>query len=291
MTPVFALSAALCSGAWGYVVYEELEARRKGRLARRRERRPRPAAAEVVAGLLSGRASLPLRVALGTAVGLLALAAGASVVLAGVLGYLATTSPLTVRRYLAERRRLMAARQVPGYLSAVTMGYLTGGSLPRAAQEASADLPAPLGEWLRLCVARVRTRQGDTFGGELWRLGEGERIRPLMRLGHIVTRAEEGSAHDETVEALSDLDQEMQVDDRLRRERAIAARQGTLTVQAGSVLLGAFYVVLSLAGDGAILSRTALGMILTGAAALFVGLAYLVASAAMRRATPAEVGR
>lgn len=246
--------------------------------------------------LATGRASLPLRVGFGAVLGALTVALGGSVVLGAVVWYLGAQMPLAARRYFGELTRRGAARQTASYLSAVTMGYLVAGDLGRAAQEAAADFPAPLGTWLRAAVARVRTRQRSesgvrTFGEELWELGSGTGIRPLMRLGHILRRAEAGSSARETLQALEDLDREVRDDDRLRRERAVAARQGTITVQAGIVLLGLFYVLLSVSGDERLLTSTTVGLVLTALAAVFAVAAYTVTALSARRMAPGEVRR
>lgn len=280
MSPAFDVAAVVCGVAWSVVTYGELEEARKRRIAARLRPavRRRLNLTEIGSALLTGRARVPVRIAAGALVGLLALGFGANIVLALVLAFLGGSAPTSLRRYFAERRRHAAERQVASYLSAVTMAYMTGGSIPRAAQAAARTFPAPLGEWLRMGVARVVNRQGDTIGDELWTLGRVEGIRTLMRLGNIVRRAQDGSGYEETIEALQTLDREMHEDERQRRAHKVAAKQGVMSVQFGSVGLGLFYVMLSASGDGKILTHETIGLVCTAAAAALVGMAYAIST-------------
>jgi len=286
VSPAYMVGGVLCGLAWGYVVYLEVEWRRldgiAARFARLYATMPgRRDLATVLTDFVSGVSTVPVRVAMGVLVGGLSLLVGANVILALVLGFLGATAPASVRRYLEERTRLTAQRQVPSYLSAVTMAYMTTGSLPTAVQDVARDFPAPLGDWLRLAVARVTNRRAASIGDEMWRLGEENKIHSLWRLATIVRRADEGSPFETTIDSLVSLDREIHQTERQQRDRRVASKQGEMGVQFGSVGLGLFYVLMAVGGDERALTSL-FGIVCTAAAVVFVLLAYIAARSGSR---------
>ena len=275
--------------AWGYVVYDEANAVLKARalrMSRKASLRVRVVSRLVPDGEVG--MVLPARLGLGVLLGVLTYLAGANLiaaVVAAVIGAMVAQTYIRAREAIRQRRMM---EQLPAFLSATLMGYLTEASLPRAVEKAAFSAPKPLGGLLRGAIASVRANAGgvrQTVGEVLWDVGTQVGIRPLQRLAHTLQQAEKGAAGAAVYRALEDIERELREDERLRRGRLLAARQSTLIVQVGAIGAGVLYVALALGGGGAIM-RTEFGDVVTAASALLVGVSLLIASAAAKRASP-----
>jgi hypothetical protein len=277
--------------AWGYVAFDEADAVLKARVLRGKPVQPLRArlAARLVPGGEAG-VVLPVRVGVGVLLGGLAYLMGANVVAAGVAAIVGAMAVQTIVRARDAVRQRRMVEQLPAFLSAVLMAYLTEASLPRAVERAAVSTPDPLGTMLRNVVASVRANVGggrQTVGEVLWDVAARSEVRALQRLAYTLQQAEKGAAGPAVYQALESIERELQEDERLRRGRLLAARQSTLIIQAGGLGVGALYVLLALSGDAAIM-RTGFGVLVTAVSALLLGVSMLVANTAARRAQPGK---
>lgn len=285
---------AAVSLAWGYVAYDEVNAVLKARALRGRS--AESLRVRLVARLVPGGetgVAMPVRAGVGALLGASVYLLGGNVVAALVAAIVGATAVQTFVRAREALRQRRLVEQLPSFLSAVLMGYLTEASLPRAVEKAVADTPKPLGTVLRGVVASVRVNVGgtrQTVGELLWDIASENRIRALQRFAHTLQQAEKGAAGAAVYKALEDIERELREDERLRRGRLLATRQSTLIVQAGGLGTGVLYVALALSGDAAVM-RTGFGILVTAVSALMVGVSLLVAHTAARRAAPGKAAR
>lgn len=275
------------AAAWGYLAYSELEKVRRHQVARRLKRQEQlPGWVSLgtrIRRLIQDGASIPLRIIIAFLALSLALMLHGNVVVAITAGVAGFALPMMLKNWVRAREYQKAGDQVMIYLSTVLMTYITDGNLSHAAEGAAARLADPLGGWLRERIALVMVRAGVSTGEELYKLGQERKMRPLMRLGAIIRRAEAGMPFQETLDSLEDLDQEIREDERLGRRQVLAAQQGQMAIQGGGALLLLFYLGLVVMGFERPLSSP-FGILATTASLALYGVAYLIA-----RATSASI--
>lgn len=308
MTGALAVMTPVAAVAWGYVIQQNVAQRlhRRSVNALAQLAPPplstRPVPGRRLAGIgaflgslltsaAAGKASLPLRLAFGLLVGLLTLPLGGNIVVALVLGAVATTLPRTIDRWRRERWQRRLEEQLPSFVSAVRTAVDTDGSLPIATATVAIETAAPLGVLLRTAVSASRLNldgQRKSLGEILSQTATDNHIAYLQRFAHTLMQAERGTSAEAVTEALEDVDRELLEDYQLRRKRRLATGQGTTMVQGGVALMGIIYVLDYTAGAGQMLQHSTFGLAMTAIAAVCSAAALGVTAWSSRRLTPGD---